>query len=253
MSSQPAPIVSGTGIIQTVEKDISWVKGHVIALVIALAVVYGSVLGGIGVVEHFVTAHDEKVSAQTSAKVQQDTITQQTLLAQLQKEEADAETRDAQQNALITSLVRQMQSEHAATAKQVATDATLDANTTAQRIAAQTKAPQTDVTAINDTVILTLPVARTVTEDLDLLVQSQNDVTNLQGQLDAQKIETNDAKVELDTAKKTVDADQTKLTDTVKADAAACDVRVDKATATWRKRTVWGTVLGFVAGVITKY
>ena len=75
---------------------------------------------------------------------------------------------------------------------------------------------------------------------------------NLNGQLGAQTILTNDAKVEIATANKIIAADKDELVATVKADNAACvastKIAVDAEAKKGRKRTFW-SVLATVAGM----
>lgn len=234
----------------TIERDIQWIRGHVLVVLLAVALIAGSIFGGISLIESLVQRHDERVAAAQQLKEGVDTATQAAFMAQLQQEHTDNLARDAAQTTLINSLVAQMSKQHAATTKQVTTDSTLDAKAAAARLVLQTKANPSDVTTNNDTVSMTLPLTRTVVADLDLFAQSQSDVINLQGQLGAQKILTSDSKVELGTANSVIAADKVELIATIKADTAACDVRVDKQAAKDRKRGMWATVAGIVGGIV---
>ena len=233
----------------TVEKDIAWIRGHILVALLAIVVLAGTIFGGISLVEYLNLKHDERTAAATLAKEGVNTATQAAFMAQLQQEHADNLVRDAAQTALINSLVSQMAQQRAATAKQVSTDATLDAKAAAARLVTQTKASPSDVTVVNDTVSMTLPLTRTVVADLDLFDQSQRDVTNLQSQLGAQKILTSDSKVELETANQVISADKVELISTIKADNAACDVRVDKQGIKDLKRGVWASIASAVIGI----
>jgi hypothetical protein len=248
MSSTPVAPIQTPAPLSTVSKDITWIKGHVIAVVLAVALIAGGIIGGIDLFENLIERHDEAKAAAQLKQEGVDTAAQAALLAQLAQEHADNVQRDAQQSALIQSLVAQMARQRAATAKQVATDATLDAAAAASRLATQTKAGPSDVTAANDAVTMSLPIARVVVADLDTLTQAQSDVNNLTGQLVAQQTLTTDAKTELTTANQVIAADKTELIATIKADDLACNVRVDKEAAKGRKRTFWGVVLGLLGG-----
>lgn len=241
-------------IVQKIETDYTWVKTHLILLAIVIGLVYGGIVLTLNGVHKLVADHDTSVAAEQQREEGVNTATQQTLLAQLQQEQTASAARDAQQDALIQTLVQQMSSSRAATAKQVQIDSTADAATTASRLATQTKASPADVTVSNDAVTLSLPVARTVTSDLDLLTQSQADVTNLQGQLQAQTTLTTDAKIQLLTAQQTIAADKQEVIDTVKADDAACTVKVNTAvtaqqTKDAKHNKIWGTLI-FIAGAL---
>ena len=77
-----------------------------------------------------------------------------------------------------------MSQQRAQTAKQIKTDATLDAQSAAARLVGQMKASASDVTVSNDIVSMTLPLTQNVVASLDLLQQAQSDVNNLQSQLE---------------------------------------------------------------------
>lgn len=244
----PAPV----SLVTTIEKDATWVKAHVIAVLLAVALIAGSIIGGVSLFEDLIERHDARVAAAQQKAEGVDTATQQALLAQLTQDRAADAARDAVQTTLIQSLVAQMAQQRAATAKQVATDSTLDAQTAAARLAAQTKTDPATITVSGSLVTLPLPLTRTVVADLDLLPQAQSDVTNLQAQLTAQQVITTDAKSELFTANDIIAADKNELVATVKADNAACDVRVDAQAKKDRKKGLWASVAGFVGGLVVR-
>jgi len=238
----------------TVTKDISndltWIKTHALIALLAIGLIAGSIFGGISLIEDIETKHDETAAAAAQKAANVNTAAQAALLVQLQQIQADNTTRDAQQTALIASLVTKMSQQRAATVKQVKQDATLDAQTAANRLAAQTKANPSDVTTNNDLVTMTLPLTRTVVADLDLLTQAQADVTNLQSQLGAQQILTSDANTGLSAANQVIAADKLELISTIKADNDACNVRVDQQAAKDRKRGFWVALGSAIGGVI---
>jgi phage FluMu protein gp41 len=247
-----APAASASTPQATIEKDIVWIRGHILASLLAIALIVGSIIGGVSLFESLIEKHDARVAAAQQAKEGVDTATQAAFMTQLNQIQAANATRDAAQTALIQSLVRQMAQQHAVTAKQIQTDATLDATAAAVRLVTQTKASPSDVTVSNDTVSMTLPLTRTVIANLDLLPQAQSDVTNVQGQLSAQQILTSDAKVELDKATQVIASDKTELIATVKADSAACAVStndaVQKQATKDSKRNKWLIIFGAIAG-----
>ncbi len=246
----PSPIAVSP--LATIERDITWVKGHVLSVLLAVALIIGSIIGGVSAVESLVEKHDARVAAAQQAKEGVDTATTAALMAQLTQDRVANTARDAQQTALIQTLVTQMAQQRARTAKQIMTDGTLDAKTAAARLVQQTKSSPSDVTVINDTVTMTLPLARIVVSELDMFAQSQADVLNLQGQLSAQQILTSDSKVEAADAQKIIAADKVELIQTIKADNAACQVRVDAQASKDRKRGFWATLGGIVTGVIIR-
>lgn len=246
------PDTSTPTLVATIERDITWVRGHILIALLAIVVLAGTIFGGISLVEFLNQKHDEKAAAAQQAKLNIDTATQAALVAQLHQEREDNAARDEAQMKLITSLIVQMSQQHAQTDKQIKTDATLDAKAAAARLVLQTHASTEDVIVSNDTITMTLPLTRTIVSNLDLLPQAQSDVLNLQGQLDAQKILTSDAKVELTTANQVILADKNELISTIKADSAACKVEVDKQAAKDRKRGFWATVGGVIFGVVLR-
>jgi hypothetical protein len=254
MSSAPvAPKpASPVSTISSLATDLAWFRTHAIIVLVAIALIGGLVIGSIDLINRIEEKHDEAVAAAQQKKEGVDTSAQQALVAELAKEHADDQARDAQQTALIQSLVAQMAASRAQTAKQIQTDATLDAKAAGQRLVAQTGAGNGDVSVGNDSVTMSLPLTRTVVADLDKLTQAQSDVTNLTGQLGAQTILTNDAKVELQTANKVIAADKDELVQTVKADNAACvastKIAVDAEAAKGRKRGFWIAVASIVFG-----
>lgn len=238
--------------ITTIEKDITWIRGHILAVVITVAMIVGFIIGGVSLFESLIEKHDARVAASQQAKEGVDTSTQAALLAQLQQMQATDAARDAAYQATIQNLAAQMIQQRAQTAQQIKTDATLDAQAAAARLITQTKASPSDVTVSNNLVTMTLPLTRTVVADLDLLPQAQSDVINLQSQLDAQKILTSDSKVELDKANQVITADKTELIATINADNSACVVKINTAVDAQatkdRKRGFWVALLGAIAG-----
>ena len=248
VTATPAP----ESTIVKVEKDITWIKAHALIAILAVALITGSIIGGIYLFEGLIERHDARVAAAQQAKEGVDTATTAALMAQLMQDRTNDATRDAANQALITSLIAQMKQRDAETAKQVTTDATLDAKNAGARLAMQTKASPTDVTVVNDTVTMSLPLTRIVVADLDELPQAESDLVNVQGQLQAQQIVTNDSKVELADANKIIAADKVELIATIKADNDACNVRVDKQAKKDLKRGFWATIGGVLGGAILR-
>jgi hypothetical protein len=236
----------------TIERDITWIRGHIIVALLTIALIAGSIIGGISLFENLIERHDARVAATQQAKEGVDTAVTAALTAQLAQDRAANTARDAAQTALIQTLIQQMAQQHAQTAQQIKTDATLDARAAAARLVQQTKTLPSDVTVVNDSVTMDLPLTRIVVADLDLLPQAQADVNNLQSQLSAQQILTSDAKVEASDAKNVIAADQVELIQTIKADNAACNDRVDKQAQKDRKRGIWASIGSFIVGAIVR-
>lgn len=238
--------------ITTIEKDLTWFHAHILAVVFSVVMLAGIIIGGIGLFETLIEKHDARVAAAQLQKEGVDTATTAGLIAQLTQIQASNTARDAAQTALIQTLVQQMSQQRAQTAKQIKTDATLDAQSAAARLIGQMKAIPSDVTVSNDIVSMTLPLTRNVVAALDLLPQAQADVNNLQAQLGAQQILTSDAKVEAAAAQNVIAADKAELIQTIKSDNAACKVEVDAQATKDRKRGFWATVGGIIGGVVLR-
>ena len=248
MSTLPTPVST----ITTIERDITWVKGHAIVALLTVALIVGSIVGGVSLFEGLIERHDTRGAATQLQKESVDTATQAAFAQQLAQIQATNTVRDAQQTALIQTLVQQMTQQRAQTAKQIKTDATLDAQAAAARLVGQMKASPSDVTVSNDIVSMTLPLTRNVVAALDLLPQAENDAYNFQQQLAAQKILTSNAKVETAAAQQVIAADKTELIQTIKADNAACKVEVDAQAKKDRKRGLWASIASFAGGLIIR-
>lgn len=238
--------------LSTIERDITWIRGHVVVALLTVALIVGSIVGGVALFQSMQEKHDARIAAQAEAQNTANVAAQAALMTQLQQEHAANVAREAANTALIQSLVTQMAQQRAATAKQIQTDATLDAKAAAARLVTQTKASPSDVTVSNDAVTMTLPLTRTVVATFDQLAQSQSDITNLEGQLSAQQILTSDSKAELLTAQNVIAADKLELISQIKSDNDACQVRVDKQASKDRKRGLWASLGSFLGGIIVR-
>lgn len=251
-TAKPTISVATVSPFSAIENDVVWIRTHVLAILFAVALISGLTLGGITLTENLIERHDTRMAAAQQQKEGVDTATQRALMAQLQQDRTAEAARDAAQASLIQTLVSQMAQQRAATAKQVVTDSTLDAQSAATRLTTQTKANPGDITVSGNNIIMPLPITRTIVADLDLLPQAQSDVTNLQAQLTAQQTLTADAKSEAAAAANVINADKDELIATVKADNAACKVQVDAQAKKDRKRGFWASVGSFVAGVVVR-
>lgn len=248
----PAKPTTSVPPVTTIASDITWVRTHLIVALLAVALIAGSIIGGVALFEGLIERHDARVAAAQLQKEGVDTATQSALLAQLSQAQAANAQRDAEQTALLSSLVSQMKQQHAATDKQVAADASLTAQDSAARLVAQTKSSPGDAVASGDTVVLSLPLTHTVVTDLDLLPQAQADVSNLTGQLSATKVELTDAMSAADAANLVIAADKAELIEAVKADNAACKVQVDAQASKDRKRGFWLSLVSFLGGIAVR-
>lgn len=245
-SAPSIPIPTDT----TIVKDITWIRTHILICLLAIVVIAGGIFGGVSLVENLIERHDTRVATAQQKAEGVDTATQAALMAQLAQYRTVDASRDATQTALIATLISKMNQQHVVTDQQVKTDATLDSDSAAARLAAQTKASAGEVATSNGSVVISLPVTRTIVASLDQLPQAQSDVVNLQGQLNAQQILTTDAKTELGTANQVITADKVELIATIKGDNDACNVRVDAQAKKDRKRGFWATLAGIAGGIV---
>src|ERR1700693_2892560 len=151
MSTPATPIST----ITTIEKDITWIKGHAIVALLAVALIIGSIVGGVSLFEGMVEKHDARVAAAQLQKEGVDTAAQAAFAAALAQDRAANAVRDAAQQALIQTLVGQMAQQRAQTAQQIKTDATLNAKAAASRLVGQMKASPADVMVSNNLVTMT--------------------------------------------------------------------------------------------------
>jgi len=230
---------------QTVTSDIAWLRTHVLLTLATLAIVAGIVLASLYIVNGIIERRAAAEAVADKTGLTSITAQQNALLAQYAADTKATALQDAQQIATLNKLIQTMAQQRAATAKQVTADNSLDAEDTAARLETQTKMPHSTV-VINDSITLTLPLARAVVGDLDLLTQAQSDVLNLSSQLVAQQTLTADANLKLADASKVASGYPTLLAAQIKTDDALCEVRVAKA----RKHSMWYMVGAFVGGVV---
>jgi hypothetical protein len=235
-----------SGIIPTVERDIRWIHSHTILAIIVLVVSAGLVYGAVNFVQGIIERHDEKNAALSSAILAQAKSQNDAALKQLQDQANASAVRDAQQQATINGLIAQLKAEHAALDSQLEKNKTLDAASAAARLAGQV---QGNVTASGDNVIADLPTARSIVSRIDTGDQAVRDVTNLNGQLDAQKVLTDDAKKNFENAQAVIAKDKDTLIAQIKADGDACEVKIDKQVRKDEKRGFWMSLASFAAGI----
>lgn len=233
-----------------IENDVAWLRTHFVYAVLFVAIVLGSIYGAVRLVNGIITAHDEKKDQQLSQVLANSKANDAALLARLDQDKQANDARDQQVNALLGTLIAQMNAQREATRVQVQKDSTLSTQDAAARLVQQEKAQPGQVTTSADKVIVDTPLTRQIVADLDKYAQAQKDVDNLNGQLDAQKTLTQDAKQNFENAQKVISADKDTLIAQIKADVADCKVQVDKERDKGNKRTLWASIAGFVAGII---
>lgn len=234
-----------TSIATEVKNDLAWVKAHIILLLLAAGLAWGSVYG----VESLIAKHDAATAKRYELLLSAQETQTAALETRLQTDEAASAARDAAAQAAYAALAQGIIARDAKTSGAVKTAATLDATQTAAAITKETGGP---ATAVNDTIVLPLMTGRTVNEDLLAYDGLKLDYTDAQKQLDEQKIVLGDNATDINDLK-ALDASQTKqLAD----QAVACQAQIKSVKAADRKRLLkWTTIagiVGFITGRVVK-
>ena len=236
----PTPVTS------TLLKDWHWLTQHLVAL----AIVVGLAFGGVYFVENLIAKHDAQNSAQYATILALQTQQTQTLQKQLSTDEANWAQVEAQLLAQNAQLTKQITARNQVTAAQVQTDASLSAQDSATRIAAQTHASAGEVTAQGNDVILDLPITRVVVASLDQLPAVESDLADTTKQLANETTVAANAQSDVADAKKVIASQTTQLADADKSCKAQIAVVNAKARRGKLKAFFIGaaTVLGLWAG-----
>ena len=80
----PAPVSE----ITKIENDITWIRAHILVCLLSIAIIAGSIIGGISLFESLIERHDERVAAAQQKTEGVDTATQAALMTQLQQDRA---------------------------------------------------------------------------------------------------------------------------------------------------------------------
>jgi hypothetical protein len=231
-------------LVSKVEKDISWIKVHLLLLAVVAILVFGSVYG----VESLVERHD--ITNATASEKVLALVTAQTndLKAQMEQFQVAATARDAAYAATIAKLTTEVDARDAQLVQQEKKDATLTAQEAADRIALQTKAQAGEVTASADTVVLDLPVARDITSDLDKLDTLQQDLVATQTQLANEKSVAADLTTANANQVLVINNQEKELADEV----ISCNSQIAVVKAKARKSKLKWFMAGVVTGFIGK-
>lgn len=230
-------------IVSTAKLDISWIKHHLILLGVVIVLVYGGV--------YLLESLSDKRATQEDARWQQILSVQQQQTKTLQQnveahEQATAQVQ-AQQQVLIGQLAAAIAQRNVAVQKQQQVDATLSAVDAATRIAQQTNAKQGQITANGDSVVMDLPIARTVVGQLDLLPVVQANLADTQNQLNAETKIADGALSNVDEEKGL----RAQLNITLEDQRKACTAQVNKLKADGRKSKLKLVGISYVAGVVS--
>jgi|SRR6266576_76830 len=227
----------------TIKADLTYLKTH-LTLLVAVVVLAGGVVYGS---ESLIASHDSQREAKDSkvlALVMAQTADLKTRMVQ---DEQAATVRDAQYAAIIAQLSGTIAKQTAQLQKQKQVNATLTAVQTAEAISQKTQAQPGEVQAQADSVVLSLPVARTINSNLDELVTIKTQLNETENQFALQKKLTDDAMLDAENAKNVIvsQADQMVQAEKVCKDQIA----VVKAQARKSKLKWFG--VGYVLGLVT--
>lgn len=226
----------------TISNDLSWLKHHIVLLVIVIVLVGASVYG----IESIIARHDAVSSAKADIVLQQQTAQTNLLATKLQQDEQLSAQQNAQLMAMNAQLSSYITQRDKAAAIIVQKDATLSALEAAQKITVQTKAQPGEVVVQGDTVQMDLSVSRTVVANQDQLPVVQADLTDAkteirQGETVIENLQT----VVLD-GRNTIDSMKTQAVD---ADRA-CKAEVATVKAQARKSKLKWFLTGLITGII---
>jgi len=224
----------------TVKNDLTWLKAHVIQLVIVAALVFGSVSG----IENIIAKHDLAATAREEAQLSAQAATTKALEDKITTDEAASAARDAAAQARFDSLAQTILKRDAAgtQARQVA--GTLDATATAAAISTETKGA---ATATGNIITMDLPTGRVVNQDLILLGQVQADYKDAQSQIAAVQTQLDDMKVDNTDLRALVASQVTQLGQ----QANTCQQEIKTAKAVARKSKAKWFVVGYAAGFVS--
>lgn len=237
--------MADTPIVSTITKDLTYLKTHMLLLIVVVVLAGGLVYG----VESLISKHD----VQQEARDQQllTVLTSQTtdLKNRMVVDEQAATARDLQYAAIIANLSGTIAKQSNQLKQQIQQNATLTAAETARAIADKLKAQPGEVTAQGDNVAMDLPISRQVNSSLDTLATTTLQLSEVQKQLQAQTGLTTDAVLELENAKKVITAQDTQAVTAAKV--CMDEISVIKAQA--RKSKFRWFIGGFVAGLASAH
>ncbi|SRR6266550_2496688 len=227
----------------TIKADLTYLKTH-LTLLVAVVVLAGGVVYGS---ESLIASHDSQREAKDSqvlALVMAQTADLKTRMVQ---DEQAATVRDAQYAAIIAQLSGTIAKQTAQLQKQKQVNATLTATQTAEAISKKTQALPGEVTVQSDNILLTLPIAKQINNDLDTLDTLTLQADEMTQQLIAQKGLTDDAMLDAMNAKKVIVSQAEQITQAEKV----CKDQIAVVKAQARKSKLKWFGVGYVLGLVT--
>jgi hypothetical protein len=224
-----------------IQKDFSWLQHHLILVAVLLAAVAGGVWG----VQSIIEKHD--LAAQLRAHEDLAAVVEQvkSLEQKQATDDAAAQVREAQANALIQTLVAQVNARDKALDDQIRRNGTLTAQQAAARLVEQYKAQPGAAQAQGDNVLVDLPLTRQIVSTFDSLQTCKADLVDTQSQLTAEKGKNADQQSQISDRDKVIAAKDVELLKQKKADDEDKKVAVDKE----KKKHKWYALAG--AAIVT--
>ena len=240
----PAPV----GVVTTIEKDYTWVKAHILALVLSLVLILGTAAGAVYGVESLIAKHDLAAEQRADAKL---TVIVAAANDSLQKSNAVNQQllqMISQLQAQNTQLAKSVAQRNAQNAQQQKIDASLNAKDAATRLSAQTQSSPGEITVTGNDVVLDLPVTRRIIADEDALVTTTANLKDTTTQLANETALFNKSQEANAAQAKSI----TDLQAQNVGQAAACAAEVKTVKAQARK-SKWKYFLGgYIAGLATR-
>jgi hypothetical protein len=229
------------------ETDLTWLRGHLLALVVVGALIFGGVYG----VESLVARHDATTESKWTTILKNQTDQNTLLQTQITADEARSAAIQTQLLAMNAQLSAARNTRDTQTAVAVKQVPTLSAEQTAQSLTQQTGANVGEITASSDTVILDLPIAHVLLSDALLVPTVQADNKDLATELANETTIANNAVADVAAQKKLVLGLEDQITTTAKVSAA--EIKTLKAQAR-RSKLRWflsGVIVGFIGRTLT--
>jgi len=225
-----------------ISDDLTYIRHHIILLIIVVGLAFGGIYG----VESLVARHDAANASQTALILKQQQQQVASLESQLQSNEQQwqkVETQLLVENTQLAQTIAQRNTQLAVVQKQ---NATLTAQEAAQQLTVQTKAQPNEVTAQGSTVILDLPIARTLVSDLDSIQVLQANLSDTQTQLKNETQIASNSQANVKEQAVVITNLQTENKDEI----IACTTQIAAIKATNRKDKIKVFLKGFVAGTV---
>ncbi len=234
-----------TDINTTIKTDLGWVKGHLILVGIVAVLVFAAVYG----IESLQASHDSAREARDQQFLALVTNQTNDLKARMAQDEQSATVRDAQYSAVISQMSTTISKQTGQLQQQLKVNATLTAQETAQALTQKTHAQPGEVTAVNDSVTLALPIARIINSDLDKLSTTSVQLDETRKQLDAQTGLTTDAVLDATNAKKVITSQASQLLEADKV----CKDEISLVKAQSRKGKMKWFGIGYLLGLASAH